>query len=388
MRVTGIICEYNPYHLGHLFQMKESVKQLGEETAVVCAMSGNFVQRGEPAVFSKFARAEAAVKCGADLVIELPSFVSLNSAEGFAKGGVKLLDSLGVCTHLSFGSEAGDIKKLNDTALALLSPQMDEMIKSELAKGLSYAVSRQNALEKIMGKAAEIISKPNNILAVEYLKALKTVGSEMLPVTVSRQGGDHDGAAGYSASAVRRALEEGDAAFACVPEKAREVFAREISQGRGPVFTKDIENPLLYRLRTMTEEDFEKLPFSGEGLGMRLCKSVKTSGSLAEILEKTKTKRYAMSRIRRMVMCAYLGLTKDDMLCEPRYIRVLGAGKRGRELLAKMRETAKLPVIVKPASARELLRDTRETDLYTLAYRNEKQRICGADFTTSPYIEK
>ncbi|MBQ8831549.1 MAG: nucleotidyltransferase [Oscillospiraceae bacterium] len=387
MKVVGIICEYNPLHNGHIYHINETKRLIGEDTAVVCAMSGNFVQRGETAVFSKFARAKAAVKCGADLVIELPLETSLSSAEGFARGGVKLLDALGVCTHLSFGSEEGDAGKLEKIAKALLVPEMDELIKKELESGVSYAAARQKALRRVLGETADIIEKPNNILGIEYLKALEIIHSDMQPVTVSRFGGDHDGETGYSASAVRAGLLEGCADWSTVPEKAAEVFKKEIEEGRGPAFTKNIETAMLYRLRTMTEDEYDTLPFASEGLGQRLKKSVISSATLDEILEKTKTKRYAMSRIRRMIMCAYLGVTAEDMNTSPAYIRVLAATEKGRELLKKMRKTAKLPVITKPAAAKDHL-NGKDSDLYTLAYPNSTQRLCGTDFTTSPYMEK
>ena len=220
MKVVGIISEYNPLHNGHVYHISETKRLLGEDTAIVCAMSGNFVQRGAPAVFSKFARATAAAVCGADLVIELPLEAALSSAEGFAMGGVKLLDSLGVCTHISFGSEEGDVRNLSEIAQALLDPKIDELIKKELERGVSYAAARQKALEKTIGEKAALIEKPNNILGIEYLKALKIIHSDMQPVTASRFGGEHDGEIGYSASAVRNALAEGNADWSIVPEKA------------------------------------------------------------------------------------------------------------------------------------------------------------------------
>ncbi len=387
MKVVGIISEYNPLHNGHIYHISETKRLLGDDTATVCAMSGNFVQRGAPAVFSKFARAKAAVMCGADLVIELPMEAALSSAEGFALGGVKLLDSLGVCTHISFGSEEGDVHSLDEIAQALLEPMTDKLIKKELECGVSYAAARQKALEKAIGDSAALMEKPNNILGIEYLKALKIIHSDMQPVTVSRFGGEHDGDVGYSASAVRNALAKGDADWSIVPEKAAEIFKNEIAEGRGPVFTESLEQAILYRLRTMTEEEYDALPYASEGLGQRLRKSVMSSTSLAEILEKTKTKRYAMSRIRRMIMCAYLGISAENMGAAPKYIRVLAANNTGRELLKQMRKTAALPVITKPASAGDLI-NGKESDLYTIAYQNAKQRITGTDFTTSPYIEK
>ena len=210
----------------------------------------------------------------------------------------------------------------------------------------------------------------------------------MRPITVSRYGGEHDGEKGYSASAVRKSLLEGTADWSAVPEKATEIFKAEIDAGRGPVFIKNLELPILYRLRTMTEKEYDALPYASEGLGQRLRKNVLSSTSLAEILEKTKTKRYAMSRIRRMIMCAFLGIRAEDMNEEPKCVRVLAANKNGREILKNMRKTAKLPVVTKAADADEILKEGFFTDLYALAYPDFNQRKSGTEFTVSPYIEK
>ena len=396
MQTVGIICEYNPFHNGHLYQIRRTRELVGEDCAVVCAMSGNFVQRGEFAVFSKFARAKAAVMEGADLVIELPVTAAVSSAEGFAMGAVKLLNSLGVCTHISFGSEAGDLAPLMAATDALLSLEIDGEIKCALNTGISYAAARQTALRKLIGSAGEVLSQPNNILAVEYLKALKKTGSDMTPITVGRFGGEHDENKGNSASAVRKLLFSGQYPWENVPEKAAGVFKSEIEAGRGPVTIKSVEPAVLYRLRTMTEDEFNALPYSGEGLGMRLMKAVKSGTGIEDVLEKTKTKRYAMSRIRRMVLCAYLGITAEDMGHDIHYVRVLAAGVRGQAILREMRKKCALPCVIKPAqglaldgeAGRIFARETAMNDLYSLAFEDKSQRVCGFDLTASPYMEK
>ena len=206
MNVAGIVAEYNPFHNGHAYHIEATRAALGEDTAIVCCMTGDFVQRGEAAVYSKYARAEAAARCGADLVFELPLQWSVSSAEGFARGAVGLLGALGAVKYLSFGSECGETKPLETLAFALLDPNMDGEIKSELAEGVSYAAARQRALARSVGELSTILDTPNNILAVEYIKAIYNLHLEMQPITVPRYGSEHDGAGeGNMRSAARSA---------------------------------------------------------------------------------------------------------------------------------------------------------------------------------------
>ena len=185
MNICGIVCEYNPFHKGHLYQLEESKCRLGEETVTVGVMSGDYVQRGEPAIFSKFARAEAASRCGVDLVVELPLPWALSSAEGFAAGAVAILSALG-CTHLSFGSESGELEVMETLAECLLNPLTLEAVKKRMTAepNLSFATARQLVLEEKVGERAKLIEKPNNILAVEYLKAIYKQTAAMTPITV------------------------------------------------------------------------------------------------------------------------------------------------------------------------------------------------------------
>ena len=204
MKIIGIICEYNPFHLGHDGHIKKSIKIFGEEEcAVIGVMSGNYVQRGDLAIFNKHARAEAAVRSGADLIVELPTPYALSSAEGFARGGVHILESTGICQYISFGSEVGSIEPLGRVANALKSDEADIWTKKWLDTGLPYAKARQKAADEILGEDSEVLASPNNLLGIEYMLALSATNSSITPVTVNRTGGAHDGNSPYAASTLR-----------------------------------------------------------------------------------------------------------------------------------------------------------------------------------------
>ena len=390
MRTVGIICEYDPFHLGHGYQIARVRQLLGGDTAVVCAMSGNFVQRGGPAVMNKFARAAAAAAEGADLVLELPAAVSLSSAEGFASGAVALLEAAGVCGTLCFGTETEDLSALEKMADILCSGEADGRIRELLKTGVSYAEARQTALRQIAGDGADCLSSPNNILGVEYLKAMRRQSSKMEPLPVLRAGGAHGGA-GWSGTAVRDAMLGGGDWKSLVPESARTVIAEELAAGRAPVSWKSLEQAALYRLRSMSRYEFAGLPDATEGLGDRLWKASRRAETLDGVLELAKTRRYAMSRLRRMVTCAWLGIRAGEGT-EPLYLRVLAAGERGRAVLAEMRTAAALPVLVRSDEAKKLPdraraafeREAGYSDLYVLGYPAAAQRTCGSDWTARP----
>lgn len=394
MNIAGIICEYNPLHNGHAFHISETRKQLGGNCGIICAMSGNFVQRGDFALFDKNARASAAVLCGADLVVELPTVISLSSAERFAEGGVRLLDALGICTHISFGCESGELGVLSAAACALSSENASKFIIEELQSGISYAAARQRALERITGDTGSILRNANDTLGVEYLRAMNRFGSQMKPVCVKRTGGEHDGKEGMSASAIRDAIFLGNNAWVNVPEKARKIFECEMSEGRAPVTMHSCETAILSKLRSMSRNDYKKLPDASEGLAGRLARFAYSEPSLEGVLQKTKTKRYTMSRLRRMVMCAYLGITSKDTFQSPRYIKVLAANERGCELIRRAKNVSKLPIITKPASALHaggyvssaFIREAKFTDMYVLARPKSAMRSGGSEYRTSPFI--
>ena len=236
MAIIGIIAEYNPFHTGHEYHIARSRELLGADSTVICVMSGDFVQRGEAALYSKFARAEAACRCGADLVIELPLPWALSSAEGFARGAVGLLGALGA-THLSFGSECGDVQRLERIAENLIDPAVNAEISRELNENAnnSYASARQTVLARRLGDEAKLIEQPNNILAVEYLKAIYEQRLDITPMTVQRIGSGHDmtGDIGpKSASELRRMILSGEKVDNYIPKNALDVYSREESLGR------------------------------------------------------------------------------------------------------------------------------------------------------------
>ena len=328
--VTGIICEYNPLHLGHLKQLDYLKAQ---DHAIVCLMSGNFVQRGHPAIVDKIIRAKAAIDCGADLVLELPVTAALSSAEGFAAGGVAILSRL--CDSLCFGAETADKDALMSTAKALLAPGFSPALRQELDKGLSFPAARQAALQS-MGLDAALLETPNNILATEYCKAILAQNAMMEIMPILRRGNYHDTWADSenpSATAVRQLMVAGEDFRRFLPEKAQPAVANvalhTLHQG---------EKAILYRLRILTDEEFQALPYGSEGLWRKFMHACREANSLEEIIAATKSKRYTRTRIDRMVMCAFLGLTAQDLVSPAPYCRVLAFNDQGRAILKQAKD--------------------------------------------------
>lgn len=333
MRTVGIICEYNPLHLGHKKQMDEIRRICGADTAIVCLMSGNFVQRGMPAIVDKSIRARMAIAAGADLVLELPIEYALSSAEGFAAGGVRILGNF--CSHLCFGAESRDPKPLMAAAKTLLSPEFPPLLKAELETGKSFPAARQAALAA-MGLDADILETPNNILAVEYCKAILSQNCSMEPLPIHREGNYHDelpDPENPSATALRQLLTYGGDWQSYIPEKTREFLTD------APLHTLQTgERAILGKLRTMTDAEFEALPYGSEGLWRKFMKAAREESTLEDIIAATKSKRYTRTRIDRMVMCAFLGLTQEDLLSPVPYARVLAFTDRGRSVLKEARK--------------------------------------------------
>lgn len=328
MAITGIICEYNPLHLGHSRQIAH-VKTMDPEGSVVCLMSGNYVQRGAPAIFDRRCRAEAAILAGADLVLELPVNVSLSSAEGFARGGVEILSRLGA-DRLCFGAECGDGEKIRHTAEILLSGGFPQALRQELDKGLSFPAARCRAAENL-GADGDILMKPNNILGIEYMKAILELGSTMEPVVIFRQGDYHDRQAdpeNPSATALREKILRGEPFLDYVPQPCREIFAH--AEVHGMLWG---ERAILGKLRSMDESEFETIAYGSEGLWRKLMHESRRQNTLEEILTAVKSKRYTRSRLDRMVMCGFLGLRGEDMAAKAPYVRVLALGAKGRTIL-------------------------------------------------------
>lgn len=393
MNVIGIVGEFNPFHLGHYHHFEQSRAQLGGDAPIVCVMSGDFVQRGSPAVFDKHARAATAAKCGADLVFELPLPWCISSAERFAMGGVGLLDSLGFVTHLSFGSEAGSLAPLTALALAAAEPENLERIKQQMSTGMSFAAAREMVLHSALGAEAKLLETPNNVLGVEYLKALFALRSDMTPMTTLRGDVGHDTYSDgpkRSASQLRSMMEAGEDISEYVPRQARAMPREQMAAGRGPVTMESLESALISRLRMLRAEDFAALPDATEGLGNRLYKAVRTEASIDAILSAVKTKRYPLSRLRRMLVCAALGVDAGLGGDTPPYARLLASTERGRALLRNMPEG--LPLITKPAAgnlldgpARTIFEKTADArDLYVLGFEAVEERRGGSDWRTTP----
>lgn len=327
MKTVGIICEYNPFHNGHLRQLRLIREHYGQDAAIVCLMSGNFVQRGAPAILDKTIRAKAAVLSGADLVLELPVGIALSSAEGFAAGGVAILSRC--CDALCFGTETMNADALLQTARALLSPAFPPLLKEALAQGSSFPTARQAALRK-MGLTGDF-SNPNDILGIEYTKAILAQESPLERYPITREGAYHaENAApdAPSATAVRRQLLSGGAWRDAVP-----VNTTALLEGAPLHALEAGARAIVARLRTMTDAEFAALPYGSEGLWRKLMKASRTCCDLPSIIEATKSKRYTRTRIDRMILCAFLGLKQEDIGTIPPLIRVLAFTGRGRGIL-------------------------------------------------------
>lgn len=370
MKIVGIVAEYNPFHGGHRHHIEATRRALGEDCAVVCAMSGNFVQRGDAAVTDKWTRARMALEGGADLVLELPTVWAASSAEHFAHGAVSILKMAGA-DALSFGSESAHSERMKKAAEILDTDAFRDALKPHLDSGLPFALCRQKAAEELLGaEGAAVLSSPNDNLGVEYLKAAKRLGFDPEVIAVPRVGAAHDG---------------GDHPEFPSASHVRERILRGEIPLDNPGSLKFNERAVLGRLRTMTAEDFERLPDCGEGLSVRLFEAARKAVTLEEVYDLAKTKRYAHARIRRAVLWAALGLKESDRPEEPPYLRVLAANERGRGVLKSIPE--EVTVVTKPAHGRgiplmEL--EARCTDFYALC--REKILPCGAEWITTPTV--
>ena len=390
MQVAGVICEYNPFHTGHAWQLAE-LRRRGA-AAVVCAMSGNFTQRGGFAIVRKHVRAGAAIYGGADLVLELPLPWATASAEGFAKGGAEVLAATGVVDTLAFGSECADVGRLARVADALASDAFVTALKSELDKGDSFASARQRAAETLCGADAAVLASPNDILGVEYCRALR--GTALAPLALPRMGAAHDGepAGEYASASYLRA--HMDAAAPYLTPDMRRLYDAERAAGRAPVTMANAERAIFARLRTMREADFAAYDEGNEGLYHRFSDAARRAASIDELLDAVKTKRYAHARLRRMLLAIYLGVLPAERPVQAPYLRVLAMNDKGKSLLHDMRKTASLPVLVKPADVRELSPaarrlmelEARATDLYALAYPDLTQSAGGSEWRTGAVI--
>ena len=349
MHFAAIIAEYNPFHNGHAFQIEQTRRAGATHVAVV--MSGHITQRADVSCFSKWTRAEAAVRGGADLVIELPAIYACAPAERFALGAVGTLNGLGIPGKLSFGSECGDTKLLANCVEALEGVDHSEVLQGYLKRGFAFPNARTSAIADLFGKdVAALLREPNNILAAEYIRALKRTGSMLEPFTVKRTGAAHDSkiTSGNFASAshIRDICQQSSVRYTApfVPESAYSLYRHDYALGMAGASFYNLTPVILYHLRSMKREQFAALPDMAEGLDSRFFKASRQACSLDELLAPLKTKRYPMSRMKRMVACALLGITAETAALPPAYIRVLALNERGQEILRAAKKSGTLPI--------------------------------------------
>lgn len=375
MKVAGIVAEYNPFHNGHKFQI-DYLKNNGF-THVISAMSGNYVQRGEPAIADKWVRTLIALKNGVDLVLEIPTCYCLAPAEKYGSFAVEILNNTGIVNSLCFGSESGSIDRLLKLANEILDDEeVNERIKENLKKGITYAAAREQAVKELYGEEfSSLLKSPNDILGSEYLRALKKLNSDIKPLTIKREGVGHndDETAGEFAAAtkIRELIKSGEDYLSFVPRDTFDILAPAEKERIFPVTVKNGERAILAKLRALSESDFERLADVSEGFHNRLFSAANKAKSLEEFYSEAKTKRYTLARIRRLAINAALGIYSYE---KPPYIRVLGFSENGRELLKLMKEKAKLPIVTSYADAKKISptaedyfeKESKYTDFYSM----------------------
>lgn len=371
---VAVISEFNPFHNGHKYLVDTAKEKTGESVIVI--MSGSFVQRGEVAVADKFERAEIALKNGVDLVAELPAVYAVANAQRFAECGVKIARSFGCVNYLAFGCETDDISLLKTAAYAVDDAKVGKLVARQMKSGCYYPRALEYAVRRVFGNdVAEVFTTPNNILALEYLRALK--GSNIVPLPIKRTGAAHDSSQTSekiaSASQIRQLLRSGGDVSAFVPCTVSKI-----------TYAQNLERAVLYKLRSITSEELAKLPDVNEGLENRIYDAVHKYNSVEEIISAVKTKRYTHARLRRIIACAVLGITEalQNTPCE--YVRVLGFTSEGEKLL----KSCGADVVTSVAkalknggeNAKLLEKDLLASDILALAY--DKITDCGADFYT------
>ena len=387
MLTAGIIAEYNPFHNGHALLIEKA--RAAGATHIVAVMSGNFVQRGEPALFHHIHRTKAALCGGADLVVQLPVPYAVSGAQSFARAGVEILNSLGAVDWLVFGSECGNAEFINETAKSVYGDEIKPLIAEELAKGISFASARENALRSMNPGYADIIKSPNNILGVEYSAAIQRINCRMKPVTFMREGADHDsaqiGGDIASASLIRKNIVDGGEWQAFVPDAG-------VYKGCAKADINRIENAILYKMRTVSGGELALAPDVSEGIENRIISASRNATSLEELYSLAKTKRYSHARIRRIIINNFLGITAEDLGISVPYIRVTGLNSKGAELIRKAEETASLPIITKASDIASLgsnaqrifSAECRAGDIYSLCF--DPAKPCGEEKSIRPVI--
>lgn len=403
MKVLGIIAEYNPFHLGHLYHLQES-KKLVNPDYTICILGSHFLQRGEPSLVDKWARCNMALKAGIDLVIELPVAFSCRSALWFATGSIYSLNSTGLVTHLAFGAENTDLEGLSIIA-KYLNKEVQiyrQLLEKYLLEGYSFPKARNLALNKSLKNKVKLetltsLNNPNNILAISYLQILETLNSQINPVIIKRKGNYHSKIAKEnlaSATAIRKLIKERKPWQNLVPDFSRAILAKEFSLGKGPVFFDDFAENILAIIRRSTAEELRAIIEVREGIENRLIKLAQETGNIKNLIDNLKTKRYTYTRLQRLLTHIYLNFKASPNFDYPQYLRVLGFNDKGKQLLKLMKDKSSLPIITKFAKIYKagpdfidmLNLEIRASDLYVLAYPQKEQRIGRQDFYKSPLV--
>ena len=399
-RILGIISEYNPFHNGHLYQLEKS-KELVNPDYSICIMSGNFVQRGEPSLIDKWSKSEIAIKCGFDMVIELPTVYAISSAENFAQGAIKILQAFGDVT-LSFGSELGNLSILNEFADIFYDEPKEYLtiLNHELDKGLSYPKARENAVLFYLNdirKYSNVLSSPNNILAIEYLKAIKKFKSKILPITIKRIGTEYNSTningSFASATAIRKLINDNKNIKGLLPKPSFEILNSNIKYGKLVNSIKIFEKEIIYTLRKMSVQEIANLQDVSEGLENLIKQAANSCNNLEDLINSIKSKRYTRSRIQRILLYSILNITKKDIQdsykAKP-YIRILGVSQHGRSLLSQVSSNRlKYPVVTSVKKFMDsnnnktlknmLEKDILATNIYTLGYEYDSK--ANLDYT-------
>lgn len=402
-KVLGIIGEYNPFHNGHMYHLEES-KKLTSSNYTVAIISGNFTQRGSTAIIDKWSRAEMAIRNGIDLVIELPLLYATSSAENFADGAIKILNSLKVVDYISFGSETSNIDILSDLADVLYKEPIKykSLLSHELKKGLSFPKARENALMMYLEgnmKYLDVLSSPNNILGVEYIKALKKYKSNISPISIARfETGYNDVTYSgniASATAIRNIIKNGafDALKKLLPSSSYSILLKSIKEGHVVPDLSVFEKQIIYNLRSMYPEEIAELADVSEGLEFSLKNAADSCNTLEDLLNTIKSKRYTETRLQRILLYSLLNITKKDIELSKKttpYVRVLGLNNRGKFLISEIaKANPKLEIItsVKKFSDKTtnknlkymIEKDIWATDVYTIGYQFDSSS--NLDFT-------
>ncbi|MFY9174764.1 MAG: nucleotidyltransferase [Peptococcia bacterium] len=413
MTVTGIIAEYNPFHNGHLFHLQET-KRLLPESPVIAVMSGHFLQRGEPALLNKWARAEMAILQGVDLVLELPVLYSCRSAYWFARGGLEILKATGVVSHFSFGVENDDLSALTQAAsiLAQEESSFKQDLQEYLNQGLSFPKARAEALQKNTQLPQNLWSKPNNVLALTYLQVNEELQLDLIAVPIKRRGSGYNEKSlraneNPSASAIRAILTNSpDRDFSetlhnlepYLPSTSIEIIEREYKSGQCPVHFESLTPQILTLLRRSSPEELQHIIEVTEGLENRLYESAFMATNLADYLSLVKTKRFTYSRLQRFLIHLLLNYrkTNETLLHKgPPYLRVLGFNATGQKVLKEIKSRSKLPVITQGKESKKLISSSRfrvfwekdilASDLYNLLYPAQEARKGKTDYLLSPF---